>query len=161
VRRLKFYGDAMALFPNATLVCGSWDDAVAEEVGGMLAEEAHRQSIHVVLGPTINLHRSALGGRLFEGDSEDPYLTGRSAVGYVRGLQARGTSACLKHLVANESETLRNFMDFRVSETALHEVSLLPFGMAVEDAGTWSMMAAYNDINGVPPPNMSTSRTGS
>ncbi|OFI36802.1 glycosyl hydrolase [Arthrobacter sp. SW1] len=151
VRGLKFYGgDAVALFPNATLISGSWDDAIAEEVGGMLAEEAHRQSIHVVLGPTINLHRSALGGRLFEGYSEDPYLTGRTASAYVRGLQARGTAACLKHLVANESETLRNFMDSRVSDTALHEVYLLPFEMAVEDAGAWSMMAAYNDINGVP-----------
>ncbi|MDQ4503465.1 glycoside hydrolase family 3 C-terminal domain-containing protein [Sinomonas sp. ASV322] len=150
VRGLKFMGgDAVALFPNATLISGSWDDSVAEEVGLMLSEEAHRQSIHVVLGPTINLHRSPLGGRLFEAYSEDPYLTGRTASAYVRGMQGNGTAACLKHLVANESETLRNFMDSRVSETALREVYLLPFEMAVEDAGAWSMMAAYNDINGV------------
>jgi beta-glucosidase len=150
VRGLKFIGgDAVALFPNATLIAGSWDDSVAQEVGRMLSEEAHRQSIHVVLGPTINLHRSPLGGRLFEAYSEDPYLTGRTAAAYVRGMQANGTAACLKHLVANESETLRNFMDSRVSETALREVYLLPFQIAVEDASVWSMMAAYNDVNGV------------
>ncbi|MGY4544004.1 beta-glucosidase-like glycosyl hydrolase [Arthrobacter sp. UYNi723] len=150
VRGLKFIGgDAVALFPNATLISGAWDDSVAEEVGHMLSEEAHRQGIHVVLGPTINLHRSPLSGRLFEAYSEDPYLTGRTASAYVRGMQGNGTAACLKHLVANESETLRNFMDSRVSETALREVYLLPFEVAVEDAGAWSMMAAYNDINGV------------
>ncbi len=162
VRGLKFMGgDAVALFPNATLIASSWDDAIAEEVGGMLSEEAHRQNIHVVLGPTINLHRTPLGGRLFEAYSEDPYLTGRAASAYVRGLQdgapdpdgtgrrGGGTGACLKHLVANESEILRNFMNSQVSETALREVYLLPFEMAVQDARPWAMMAAYNDINGV------------
>ncbi|MFI7481824.1 glycoside hydrolase family 3 C-terminal domain-containing protein [Kocuria sp. M1R5S2] len=151
VRGQKFVGgEAVALFPSATLVSGSWDDAVAEEVGGMLAEEAQRQRIHVVLGPTVNLHRSALGGRLFEAWSEDPYLTGRTAVAFVRGMQGRGTGACLKHLVANESETLRSFMDSRLPETVLREAYLLPFEMAVQDADAWSMMAAYNDVNGVP-----------
>lgn len=150
VRGLKFMGgDAVALFPNATLIASSWDDGIAEEVGGMLSEEAHRQNIHVVLGPTINLHRTPLGGRLFEAYSEDPYLTGRAASAYVRGMQDRGTGACLKHLVANESEILRNFMDSRVSDTALREVYLLPFEIAVQDAHPWAMMAAYNDINGV------------
>jgi len=167
VRGLKFMGgDAVALFPNATLIASSWDDGIAEEVGGMLSEEAHRQNIHVVLGPTINLHRTPLGGRLFEAYSEDPYLTGRTASAYVRGMQdgapgtegsgaggsgrrGGGTGACLKHLVANESEILRNFMDSRLSETALREVYLLPFEMAVQDAQPWAMMAAYNDINGV------------
>ncbi|MEX5271461.1 glycoside hydrolase family 3 protein [Kocuria sabuli] len=151
VRGLKFIGgDAVALFPNATLIAGSFDDEIAGEVGQMLAEEAQRQHIHVVLGPTVNLHRTPLGGRLFEAYSEDPYLTGRTAAAYVNGMQGRGTAACLKHLVANESETLRNFMDSRVSETALRELYLLPFEMAVQDAHAWSMMAAYNDVNGVP-----------
>lgn len=150
VRGLKFTGgEPVALFPNATLIAGSWDDAIAEEVGGMLADEAHRQDIHVVLGPTINLHRSPLGGRLFEAYSEDPYLTGRTASAYVRGMQSRGVAACLKHLIANESETQRNFVDSRVSERALREVYLLPFEMASQDAGAWSMMSAYNDINGL------------
>ena len=151
VRGLKFLGgEAVALVPNATLIAGSWDESVAEEVGTLLSEEAHRQQIHVVLGPTINLHRSPLGGRLFEMYSEDPYLTGRTAAAYVRGVQGGGTAACLKHLVANESETLRNFVDSRVSEAALREVYLLPFEMAVQESGAWSMMAGYNDVNGVP-----------
>lgn len=150
VRGLKFVGgDPVALFPNATLISGAWDYDVAAQVGRMLAEEAQRQHIHVVLGPTINLHRTPLGGRLFEAYSEDPYLTGRTATAYVRSMQEQGIAACLKHLVANESETMRNFMDSRVSEEALREVYLLPFEMAAQDSHVWSMMCAYNDVNGV------------
>ncbi|GAA4720916.1 glycoside hydrolase family 3 C-terminal domain-containing protein [Pedococcus ginsenosidimutans] len=151
VRGLKFTGgDHVALFPSATVLASAWSEETAHEVGEMLAEEAERQQIHVVLGPTINLHRTPLGGRLFEAYSEDPLLTGRLAAAYVRGMQGRGIGACLKHLVANESETLRNYMNSVVSETALREVYLLPFEIAVQDAGAWSIMAAYNDVNGVP-----------
>jgi beta-glucosidase len=150
VRGLKFTGgDHVALFPNATLLASAWSEDTAHEVGEMLAEEAERQQIHVVLGPTINLHRSPLGGRLFEAYSEDPLLTGRLAAAYVKGLQGKGIGACLKHLVANESETLRNYMNSVVSEAALREVYLLPFEIAVEESQPWSIMAAYNDINGV------------
>ncbi|GAA2738278.1 glycoside hydrolase family 3 C-terminal domain-containing protein [Pedococcus aerophilus] len=150
VRGLKFTGgDHVALFPSATVLASAWSEETAHEVGEMLAEEAERQQIHVVLGPTINLHRTPLGGRLFEAYSEDPLLTGKLAAAYVRGLQGRGIGACLKHLVANESETLRNYMNSVVSETALREVYLLPFEIAVQDADAWSIMAAYNDINGV------------
>jgi beta-glucosidase len=150
VRGLKFTGgDHVALFPSATVLAGAWSEKTAHEVGEMLAEEAQRQQIHVVLGPTINLHRTPLGGRLFEAYSEDPLLTGKLAAAYVRGMQGRGIGACLKHLVANESETLRNYMSSVVSETALREVYLLPFEIAVKDAHAWSIMAAYNDVNGV------------
>ncbi len=150
VRGLKFTGgDHVALFPSATVLASAWSEETAHEVGEMLAEEAERQQIHVVLGPTINLHRTPLGGRLFEAYSEDPLLTGKLAAAYVRGMQGRGIGACLKHLVANESETLRNYMNSVVSETALREVYLLPFEIAVQDADAWSIMAAYNDINGV------------
>ncbi|GAB4067953.1 glycoside hydrolase family 3 C-terminal domain-containing protein [Angustibacter speluncae] len=149
VRGLRFTGgEAVALFPNATLLSSAWDEDAAREMGEALAEEAERQRIHVVLGPTINLHRTALGGRLFEAYSEDPLLTGRVAAAYVRGMQSRGIAACLKHLVANESETLRNYVDSVVSERALREVYLLPFEIALEDGGAWSVMAAYNDVNG-------------
>ncbi|SDP52490.1 beta-glucosidase [Pedococcus dokdonensis] len=150
VRGLKFTGgDHVALFPNATLLAGAWSEETAREVGELLAEEAERQQIHVVLGPTINLHRSALGGRLFEAYSEDPLLTGRLAAAYVQGLQGKGIGACLKHLVANESETLRNYMNSVVAEDVLREVYLLPFEIAVEESRPWSIMAAYNDVNGV------------
>ena len=151
VRGLRFSGGRIvALFPNATLLASAWDEESAHEVGGMLAEEAQAQGIHVVLGPTINLHRSLLGGRVFEAYSEDPLLTGRLAAAYVRGLQERGVGGCLKHLVANESETERNSVDSVVDPATLRELYLLPFEIAVAGAGPWSVMAAYNDVNGVP-----------
>lgn len=150
VRGLKFSGGrVVALFPNATLLASAWDVEAAHEVGRMLAEEALAQRIHVVLGPTINLHRSPLGGRLFEAYSEDPLLTGKLAAAYVRGMQELGVAACLKHLVANESETDRNSVNSVVDEATLREVYLLPFEIAVEEADAWTMMAAYNDVNGV------------
>jgi beta-glucosidase len=150
VRGLKFSGGrVVACFPNATLIASAWSEETAEQVGELLAEEALAQQIHVVLGPTINLHRSTLGGRLFEAYSEDPLLTGRLAAAYVRGMQRRGVGACLKHLVANESETERNKVNSVVDEATLRELYLLPFEIAVEESDPWSMMAAYNDVNGV------------
>lgn len=151
VRGLKFSGGRqVALFPNATLLSASWSPDVAYEVGRMLAEEALAQQIHVVLGPTINLHRTPLGGRLFEAYSEDPLLSGVLAAAYVRGLQDAGVGACLKHLVANESETERNTVNSVVDEATLRETYLLPFEIAVAESNPWSVMAAYNDVNGVP-----------
>src|SRR6476620_6068749 len=135
VRGLKFNGgDHVALFPSATVLASAWSEETAHEVGEMLAEEAERQQIHVVLGPTINLHRTPLGGRLFEAYSEDPLLTGKLAAAYVRGLKGKGIGACLQHLVANESETLRNYMNSVVSGEALREVYLLPFEIAVDES---------------------------
>jgi beta-glucosidase len=151
VRGLKFSGGrVVSLFPNATLLAQAWSEDTAYEVGGLLAEEALAQDIHVVLGPTINLHRSLLGGRVFEAYSEDPLLTGRLAAAYVRGLQERGVGGCLKHLVANESETERNTVDSVLDEATLRELYLLPFEIAVAESAPWSVMAAYNDVNGVP-----------
>ena len=135
VRGLKFSGGrTVALLPNATLLASSWSDEVMSEVGEILAEEALAQQIHVVLGPTINLHRSPLGGRLFEAYSEDPLLTGKLAAAYVRGLQSAGVGACLKHLVANESETERNTVNSVVDEATLRELYLLPFEIAVAES---------------------------
>lgn len=149
VRGLKFVGGrVVTLFPNATLLSASWSADVAREVGRMLAEEAQAQDVRVVLGPTINLHRSVLGGRLFEAYSEDPLLTGVLAAAYVDGLQGSGIGACLKHLVANESETDRNSMNSIVDEATLRELYLLPFEIAITRSNPWSLMAAYNDVNG-------------
>lgn len=148
VRGLKFSGGAtVALPPNATLLASAWSEDALAEVGQLLAEEALAQQIHVVLGPTINLHRSPLGGRVFEAYSEDPLLTGKLAAAYVRGMQSCGVGACLKHLVANESETERRTMNSIVEEATLREVYLLPFEIATAESNPWSMMAAYNDIN--------------
>ncbi|GIF45973.1 beta-glucosidase [Asanoa ferruginea] len=151
VRGLTFAGGpVVALLPNATLLASAWSADTAYEVGRLLAEEAMAQGIHVVLGPTINLHRSPLGGRLFEAYSEDPLLTGKLAAAYVRGMQDSGVGACLKHLIANESETDRTTVDSVVDEATLRELYLLPFEIAVAEADAWSVMAAYNDVNGVP-----------
>jgi beta-glucosidase len=102
-----------------------------------------------VLGPTVNLHRSALGGRLFEAYAEDPLLSGRLAASYIRGIQRYGVGGCVKHYVANESETERRTVDVRVGQAALRELYLLPFEICVSDAHPWTIMAAYNNINGV------------
>src|SRR4029453_12580387 len=139
VRGLKFSGGrTVALFPNATLLASAWSEDTAYEVGRLLAEEAMAQQIHVVLGPTINLHRSLLGGRLFEAYSEDPLLTGKLAAAYVRGMQELGVGACLKHLIANESETDRNSVNSVVDEATLREVYLLPFEIAIRDSNSLS-----------------------
>ena len=151
VRGLQFLGGhAAALLPNATLAAASWSEDNAREAGVILAQEAMAQQIHVVLGPTVNLHRSPLGGRLFEAYSEDPLLTGRLAAAYVNGLQSRHVGACPKHLVANESETDRTTVNSVLGEATLRELYLLPFQIAVEDSDPWAIMAAYNDVNGVP-----------
>ena len=140
VRGLKFSdGRVVALFPNATLLSSAWDEREAYEFGRLLAEEAMAQRIHVVLGPTINLHRTPLGGRLFEAYSEDPLLTGKLAAAYIRGLQDSGVGGCLKHLIANESETDRNTVDSVVDEATLRELYLLPFEIAVEESGPWTL----------------------
>jgi beta-glucosidase len=150
VRGAEFVGGKkVALFPNATLLAQAWDEAAAERVGEMLAGEGRAQDVDVVLGPTVNLHRSPLGGRLFEAYAEDPLLSGRLAAAYVRGVQRYGVGACVKHYVANESETQRRTVNVRVSTAALRELYLLPFEICVADGYPWTIMAAYNDVNGV------------
>lgn len=138
------------LLPNASLLAQSWDPDVLDRAGDILAEEAIQQRTHVVLGPTINLHRTPLGGRLFEAFSEDPYLTGRLAAAYVRALQARGIGASVKHFLGNESETQRTSVDVRIDQATLREVYLKPFEIAVQDAHPWTVMAAYNLVDGTP-----------
>jgi beta-glucosidase len=150
VRGSEFVGGRrVALFPNATLLAQAWDETAAERVGEMLAGEGRSQDVDVVLGPTVNLHRSPLGGRLFEAYAEDPLLSGRLAAAYIRGIQRYGVAACVKHYVANEAETERRTVDVRVTEAALRELYLLPFEICVADAHPWTIMAAYNNVNGV------------
>lgn len=150
VRGAEFTGGRIScLLPNATLLAQHWDPAVTREAGELLAEEALAQGVHVVLGPTINLHRTPLGGRVFEAFSEDPLLTGALTTTYVGGLQNSGVGATPKHFLANESELHRTTVDSVVDDRTLREVYLLPFEMAVHDATPWSIMASYNRINGI------------
>ena len=113
--------------PSPTALAATWDVARVERLGRLLAFEARRKGVDVLLAPTVNLHRTPLGGRVFECFSEDPLLTGRIGAAYVRGLQAEGVAATVKHFVANDSETERFTLDARVSERVLRELYLLPF----------------------------------
>lgn len=134
--------------PSATALSSSWDLEIAARYGACAAGEARRKDVDVVLGPTINLHRSPLGGRHFEAFSEDPLLTGDLAAAYVRGVQQHGVGATPKHYVANDFETERFTADVVVGERALREVYLLPFEKAVVKSHAWLVMSAYNSING-------------
>src|SRR5580698_2705507 len=140
--------------PAASLPCPSalgatWDPELVASVAGELASEARSKGIDVLLGPTINMMRTPLGGRGFECFSEDPVLTARIAAGYVTGLQDGGVAATLKHFVCNDSETGRQHLDVRVDERTLRELYLVPFEACVE-AGARLVMAGYNRVNGVP-----------
>ncbi|MFC8102302.1 glycoside hydrolase family 3 C-terminal domain-containing protein [Streptomyces sp. NPDC057363] len=135
------------LLPSASALGAMWDEELVERLGGLLATEAARKGVDVVLAPTLNLHRSPLGGRHFECFSEDPELTGRTGAALVRGVQALGVAATAKHYVGNDSETDRLTVDVRVSERTLREVYLAPFEAAVE-AGVWLVMAGYNAVGG-------------
>lgn len=135
--------------PSATCVAATWDRGALGKIGHISASEARSKGVDVVLGPTINLHRSPLGGRHFEAYSEDPFLTGELTVAYVNGVQSQGVAATPKHYIANDSENERFTLNAVVDEQTLHEVYLAPFEQAVREARTWSIMASYNRINGV------------
>jgi beta-glucosidase len=134
--------------PSATALASSWDPGIARRYGAAAAVEARRKGVDVVLGPTINLHRSPLGGRHFEAFSEDPVLTADLAAAYVNGVQDNGVGATPKHYVANDSETDRFTVDVRVSDRALRELYLLAFEKAVRQAHAWLVMSSYNSVNG-------------
>jgi beta-glucosidase len=142
-------GDPSACLPSPTAIAASWDTELAGRIGRLLAAEAIRKGVDVVLAPTVNLHRSPLGGRHFECWSEDPWLTGAMAGELVRGLQDCGVAATAKHYVANDAETERFDVDIRVDERTLREVYLAPFEHLVRHARVWMVMAAYNSVNGV------------
>lgn len=135
--------------PSATALSASWDRAIAKRYGAAAAVEARRKGVDVVLGPTINLHRSPLGGRHFEAFSEDPVLTGDLAASYVDGVQENGVAATPKHYIANDYETDRFTASTEVSDRALRELYLLAFEKAVTEAHAWAIMSSYNAINGV------------
>ncbi|HKO00009.1 MAG TPA: glycoside hydrolase family 3 C-terminal domain-containing protein [Pseudonocardiaceae bacterium] len=137
-----------ASFPAPSALAASWDVELVRAVAGLMAGEARRKGVDVVLAPTVNLHRSPFHGRHFEGYAEDPLLSGTLGTAYVRGLQERGVGATAKHYVANESETDRFTVDIRVDERTLRELYLAPFEQMVSEGGAWLVMAAYNSVNG-------------
>ncbi|MRH86642.1 glycosyl hydrolase [Nocardia sp. SYP-A9097] len=140
--------DPSIALPSPTALAAGWDPALARRAGQLLAQEARRKGVHVVLGPTLNLHRTPLGGRHFECYSEDPLLAGEIGAAVVTGVQEGGVAATPKHFVANDSETERFSVDVRVSQRALRELYLTPFETVVRKAEPWVLMAAYNGVNG-------------
>ncbi|WP_406009169.1 glycoside hydrolase family 3 C-terminal domain-containing protein [Streptomyces sp. NBC_00637] len=140
--------DPSVALPSPTALAATWDPELAHRAGVLLAQEARRKGVHVLLAPTVNLHRSPLGGRHFEAYSEDPYLTGVIGAGYVNGVQSGGVGTTVKHFVANDAETDRFTVDNLVGERALHELYLAPFEAIVENARPWGVMTAYNSVNG-------------
>jgi beta-glucosidase len=140
--------DSSANVPSATALAATWDTERVEAVGRLLAHEARRKGVDVLLAPTVNLHRTPYAGRHFECFSEDPLLTARIGSAYVRGLQRAGVGATVKHFVGNDSETQRFTVDVRIDDRTLHELYLAPFEAIVRETGAWAAMAAYNGVNG-------------
>ncbi|MDR0856386.1 MAG: glycoside hydrolase family 3 C-terminal domain-containing protein [Clostridiales bacterium] len=136
-------------FPTAATMANTWNPVLGEEVGKTLGAEAVYQKVNVLLGPGINIKRSPLCGRNFEYFSEDPYLAGKMAAGFVRGLQSNGISACAKHFAANNQEVRRMVLDSVVDERTLRELYLTAFEIAVKEGGVKTVMSSYNKLNGV------------
>jgi beta-glucosidase len=136
-------------FPPAVTLASSWDPDLVAEVGAALGREAAAADVDVVLGPGVNIKRSPLCGRNFEYFSEDPLLTGRLAGAMVGGIQSNGVAACLKHFAANNQETDRLRVSAVVGERALREIYLRAFQLALRETASWTIMSAYNRINGV------------
>ncbi len=147
-RGTRFDGEASICAPCSTLLAATWDVDAVQRIGELLGRETKAKGASVLLAPTVNIHRTPVGGRNFECMSEDPYLTARIAVGYVRGLQSQGVASCIKHFVGNDTEFERNTIDSRIDERTLREVYLRPFEAAVREAGVMAVMTAYNRING-------------
>lgn len=135
-------------FPTAATMANSWNEELGEKLGRALGAEAAVQGVHVVLGPGLNIKRSPLCGRNFEYFSEDPYLAGKMAAAYIRGIQQNGIAACPKHFAANSQELRRMAMDAVVDERTLREIYLTGFEIAVKEGSPKAIMSAYNQVNG-------------
>jgi len=138
-----------ACFPCGTALGATFNPALVEEVGKALGRETRSKAAQLLLGPTINIHRSPLAGRNFECYSEDPFLSGRTAVAFVNGVQSEGVGATLKHYACNDSEFERHTISSELSERALREIYLVPFEAAVTEAKPWSVMTGYNRVGGI------------
>lgn len=157
VRRQAGAGDHLGLnaslpatcFPTAATIANSWDEELGEEIGKALGEEAMALGVNVLLGPGLNMKRSPLCGRNFEYFAEDPYLAGKMAAAYIRGIQGQGVYACPKHFAVNSQELRRMAMNAVLDERTLREIYLTGFEIAVKEGKAKSIMTSYNEINGV------------
>ena len=136
--------DSCVAFPALTCLAATWNPEMARLYGENLGEEALYRGKSMILGPGVNIYRTPLGGRNFEYMGEDPYLASRMVVPYIKGLQSKGVSACVKHYALNNDEEYRHQVNVVVSDRALHEIYLPAFKAAVTEGGTWGIMGAYN-----------------
>ena len=136
-------------YPTAATMANSWDPELGEGLGERLGQEAAVQKVNILLGPGTNMKRSPLCGRNFEYFSEDPYLAGKMAASYIRGIQSNGISACVKHFACNDQEENRMTLDSILDERTFREIYLTAFEIAVKEGKTKSIMSSYNLINGV------------
>src|SRR5580704_2780452 len=136
-------------FPAGIALAATWDTELVQGQGQAIGEEVEALGRDTILGPTVNINRTPLWGRNFEGYGEDPYLTSRLAVAYIKGVQGEGVIATVKHFAANNQEFERHRVNAVVDERALQEIYFPAFKAAVQEAGVWSVMSAYNKLNGV------------
>ena len=136
-------------FPAGIAIAASWDTELSREEGAAIGTEVAAIGRDMILGPTVNIQRAPLWGRNFEGYGEDPYLTGRMGVAYIEGVQSEGVIATVKHFVANNEEFERHRIDASIDDRALHEIYFPAFKAAIQEAHVWSVMSAYNKVNGV------------
>lgn len=136
-------------YPSGSSLAATWNPQLIEQMAKALGDECRYFKVNLLLAPAINIKRSPLGGRGYEYYSEDPYLTGKIAESFIRGVQSTGTGTSIKHFAANNSETLRINMSSDVDERALREIYLYPFEIAIKNAKPWTVMSSYNPVNGV------------
>ena len=156
VRRQRGKGDHLGLnasvpatcFPALSALACSWDEALLYRVGQALGEEARTLGVDVLLGPGLNIRRNPAGGRNFEYFSEDPFLSGKEAAAFIRGIQSTGISACPKHFAVNSQELHRMTVDSVLDERALRELYLTGFEIALKEGGAHAIMTSYNKVNG-------------
>src|SRR5262245_10016390 len=134
--------------PCGSALGATWNVELVEEIGAAIGTDARSKSCRVLLGPTVNIHRSPLAGRNFECYSEDPLLSGKIAAAFVRGVQSQGVATTVKHFAGNDAEFERMTINSVIDERTLREITLVPFELAVREGGALGIMTAYNRLNG-------------
>ncbi|MBK9603518.1 MAG: glycoside hydrolase family 3 C-terminal domain-containing protein [Anaerolineales bacterium] len=135
--------------PVGIALGATWNPRLIEKVGNVLADELKAKGAHILLAPTVNIHRTPIAGRNFECYSEDPFLSGMIASAYIKGIQDNGVGACIKHFIANDQEYERFSISSEVDERTLREIYLEPFRIAIRNSNPWAVMSSYNRVNGV------------
>ena len=147
-RPLGWQTDSATYYPTGSALAATWSEEIAYKYGSGMGTEARRRGKDIILGPAINIQRLPVGGRSYEYLSEDPFLSARLTVGYTKGAQEAGTGVCLKHYAVNNQEANRSSVNAVVDERTLREIYLKPFEAGVREGGAYSIMTAYNKVNG-------------